>query len=151
MAIHPNGRFAYVTNEMGGTVTAFALDPHSGALTELQTISTLPADWHGASWTAEIVVSPDGRFVYDSNRGHNSIAIFSVDASSGKLSSVGFEPTQGKTPRGFTIDPTGNFLLAANQDSDNIVVFRIDHSSGKLTPTGHSINVSMPCCLKFGR
>jgi 6-phosphogluconolactonase len=151
VAIHPNGKFAYVTNELGNTITAFDLDRETGALTEIQTIPTLPEGWHGVSTTAEIVVSPDGRFVYDSNRGHNSIAIFSIDASSGRLTPVGFEPTQGKTPRGFTIDPTGNFLIVANQDSDNIVVFRIDHRSGKLTPTGSSIKVSLPSSLVFHR
>jgi len=147
LSFHPNGRWAYVINEILSTVTAFHYDSKKGALTEFQTVSTLPADFTGESSTAEIEVSPNGKFLYGSNRGHNSIAIFSIDPASGKLTLIGHQSTQGKTPRNFAIDPTGTYLLAANQDSDNVVVFRMDSETGKLTPTGNEIQVSMPVCI----
>ena len=146
---HPNGRFAYVINEIGSTVTAFAYDADGAVLQEIQTISTLPAGWEGNSSTADIHVSPSGRFLYGSNRGHDSIAIFAVDAQRGTLTVVGYESTRGRTPRNFAIDPTGTFLLAANQGTNNIVVFAIDRESGALEPTGVEANVPMPVCLVF--
>jgi 6-phosphogluconolactonase len=148
-AFHPNGRFAYVINELDSTITAFSYDAAQGTLTEAQTVPTLPADFKGQSSTAEIAVHPNGKFLYGSNRGHDSIAVFAIDAATGKLTFVQHEPTQGKTPRNFALDPTGAFLLAANQDSDNVVVFRIDAQSGKLSPTGKSIEVGAPVCVMF--
>lgn len=146
---HPGGRYAYVINELDSTVTTFAYEAASGRLAELQTVSTLPAGFAGRSHCADIHVHPSGNFVYGSNRGHDSIAIFAVDQNSGLLTAVGHESTQGKIPRNFAIDPTGAFLLAANQNSDNIVVFRIDQQTGKLTPTGYSVETPTPVCLKF--
>ncbi len=149
-AFHPNGRTAYVINEMGMTVTVFSYDAGTGALKTLQTISTLPEGAHGENYsTAEVQVSPNGKFLYGSNRGHDSIAIFQIDPHTGLLTYVGNEPTQGKTPRNFGIDPTGTYLLAANQDSNTIVVFRIDPQTGRLTPTGNTAEVPMPVCVKM--
>ena len=136
-------------NELANTITAFGYDAAAGSLKETQTISTLPADFKGASYTAEVQVHPSGKFVYGSNRGHDSIAIFAVDAETGKLKMVGIEPTQGKNPRNFGIDPTGAILLAANGDSGTIVVFRIDAQSGALEPTGQSVGVPKPVCIKM--
>ena len=118
-------------------------------MTEIQTISTLPADFQGKSYTAEVQVHPSGKFVYGSNRGHNSIAIFAVDPQTGKLNLVGVEPTQGRNPRNFAVDPTGAYLLAENGDSGTIVVFRIDAQSGSLRPTGQSVRVPKPVCIKM--
>ncbi|ODU01220.1 MAG: 6-phosphogluconolactonase [Planctomycetes bacterium SCN 63-9] len=148
-AFHPGGKLAYVINEMGSTVTAFSYDPAAGSLTEIQTISTLPADFKGQNDTAEIQVHPSGKFVYGSNRGHDSIAVFAVDEKTGKLEFVEARSTEGKVPRNFAIDPTGAFLLAENQDSDTVVVFRIDPATGKLTPTGTKVSVPMPVCIKM--
>ena len=148
-AFHPEGRFGYVINEMANTVTAFAYDADAGTLKEMQTISTLPADFNGRSHTAEVQVHPTGKFLYGSNRGHDSIAIFAIDPTSGKLTLVGIEPTQGKNPRNFAIDPTGAFLFAENMDSNSIVVFRIDPQSGTLKPTGQTVQVSKPVCIKM--
>jgi 6-phosphogluconolactonase len=148
-AFHPDGRFAYVINEISKTVTAFAYDADNGVLTEIQTISTVPADARPGGSTAEVQVHPSGKFLYGSNRGHDSIAIFAIDPTTGKLTSVGFEPTQGRTPRNFAIDPTGTFLLAENQDSNTIVVFRIDPQNGTLKPTGQTAKVSKPVCIKM--
>jgi len=148
-AFHPSGRFAYLINEMGNTVTAFAYDPANGALETLQTVPTLPDDFDGRSHTADIHVLPTGDYLYGSNRGHDSIVIYAIDREDGTLTHVDTVSTQGMTPRNFAIDPTGTWLLAANQDSDNVVVFRIDAETGELTPTGHEIEVSMPVCVKF--
>jgi 6-phosphogluconolactonase len=148
-AFHPNGKFAYVISEMQGSVTVFAYDPASGALHSLQTISTLPKDFTGAIENAEIEVHPSGKFLYASNRGHDSIAVFAIDANKGTLTLVDYVPTGGKTPRSFEIDPTGSLLFAANQDSNTIVVFRIDAQTGRLTPSGKMLEVSKPVCVKF--
>ncbi len=150
-AFHPNGRFAYVINEMGMTITAFAYNAERGALKEIQTVPTLPAgrEITPADSTAEVQVHPSGRFVYGSNRGHNSIAIYAVDPETGKLTPIGNESTQGKNPRNFGIDPTGTWLLAANQDSANVVVFRIDPATGKLSANGVKAEVPFPVCVKF--
>lgn len=147
-AFHPSEKYAFANNELTSTVTSFAYDAARGSLTEIQTISTLPEPTPGNS-TAETVVHPSGKFVYVSNRGHNSLAIFRCDESTGRLSVVGHQPSGGKTPRNFNIDPSGRFLLAANQDTDNVAVFRIDESTGKLTPTGTSIEVGRPVCVRF--
>ena len=138
-AFHPNGRYVYVVTEMGNTVTTFGYQANKGALTELQTVSTLPKDFTGRSSSAEIVVDRAGKFVYSSNRGHDSIAVFAIDAKKGTLTPVEIVPTQGKTPRSFAIDPTGQYLFAANQDSHNIVLFRVDAKTGRLTPAGQVI------------
>ena len=145
---HPSGRFAYVINEISSSVTAFRLSQRRGTLTEIQTLSTLPHPVQGNS-TAEVLVHPSGNFLYGSNRGHNSIAIFQIDPKNGKLTHIGNEPTRGKIPRNFGIDPTGQFLLAANQNSDNVVVFRIHPDNGKLQFTGHQITLSKPVCVRI--
>lgn len=147
-AFHPDGRHAFVINEMASTLTAFDYNPKTGALKEIETVSTIPNPVPGNS-TAEVAVHPSGKWVYGSNRGHNSIAIFSFDAGTGRLKPVGHQPTGGRTPRNFALDPSGHFLLAANQDSGSITVFRVDSSNGHLTPTGQSIAVSMPVCVRF--
>ena len=145
----PDGKFAYVINELDSTLTAFRYDPSDGALEAIQTVSTLPQLFSGISFCADLHFSPTGKFLYGSNRGHNSIVVFDVDGSTGKLTYVGHALTKGKTPRNFAIDPTGRFLLVANQQSDNIVTFRIDQSTGKLKPTGYDAEVPTPVCLKF--
>ncbi len=150
-ALAPSGRFAYVISEMHSTVTAFSNDEKSGTLNALQTISTLPKDFTGQNDDAEIQMHPSGKFLYASNRGHDSVAVFAVDAAKGTLTPVEYTPTQGKIPRSFEIDPTGKFLFAENQKSDTIVVFRIDANTGRLTPTGQVLNVSSPVCIKFLR
>ncbi|MBL8792350.1 MAG: lactonase family protein [Planctomycetia bacterium] len=147
-AFHPDGKHAYVINEMKSTMTAFSYDAAKGELKEIQTLSTLPADHKGGNSTAEVVVHPSGKFVYGSNRGHDSIAIFAVEAD-GKLKAVGHEPTQGKTPRNFNVDPTGQFLLAANQNSGTVVVFRIDPATGQLKATGSTAKVPGAVCVRF--
>jgi 6-phosphogluconolactonase len=149
MTFHPNGRVAYVLKELDATVTTFKLDPSRGTLTELETVATLPADFKGANTSADIHVAPGGRFLYCSNRGHDSLASFRIDPGTGRLTLLGHTPTEGKTPRNFAIDPTGAFLLAANQNSDNVVTFRIDPQTGALRPTGHSAEVPTPVCLKL--
>ena len=145
----PNGRYVYVINELGSTITAYDYDSGSGALTPFQTVGTLPSGFSRSNTTADIHVHPTGRFVYGSNRGHDSIAIFSVDETTGRLEARGHESTQGWTPRNFAIDPSGEFLLAANQDSDSVVSFRIDGESGELTPTGEVTEIPMPVCIRF--
>lgn len=148
-AIHPNGRFVYVINEMGGSVTEFSFDARSGALRARKTVSSLPRDFKGKNDSAEIEVHPSGRFLYASNRGPDNIAVFTINRAKGSLTAVDHVSTRGKTPRSFAIDPTGRYLFAANQESDNIVVFRIHPSSGRLTPTGQVLDVPSPVCLKF--
>ena len=149
LTFHPSGKYAYVINELYATVTAFAHDQIRGNLKEVQTLPTLPQDFTGANTSADIHVSPDGRFLYCSNRGHDSIAAFKIDPRNGKLTFIAHESTGGKTPRNFAIDPTGAFLLAANQNSDNIVTFRLDPKTGRLGATGHVAEVPSPVCLKF--
>lgn len=150
-AFHPSGRFAYVINEINCTMTAFSYDAKRGELKELQTLSTLPQGESvlPAYSTAEVRVHPSGKFLYGSNRGHDTIAVFAIDESTGKLVPIEHVPTQGKIPRNFGIDPTGGWLLAAHQSSDNVVVFRIDQKTGRLTPTGQSIEVGAAVCVKF--
>ena len=148
-AFHPNGQYVYVINELASTVTAFAYDADRGALSELQTVSTLPEGFKGNTSTAEVQVHPSGKFLYGSNRGHDSIASFRIDEQTGKLTPIGHTPTGGKTPRNFGIDPTGAYLIAANQNTGNLVVFRIDPQGGELKPTGAAIEVGSPVCVKF--
>jgi 6-phosphogluconolactonase len=149
IAFHPNGRWAYVINEMASTITGFAYDAAHGRLREIQTESTLPKDFSGHSTCAEVAVHPSGKFVYGSNRGDDSIAVFTCDPSSGRLAFAQRVSTGGKTPRQFEIDPTGNWLLAANQDSDTVVVFRLDASTGQLRPVGTPVPSGNPQCVKF--
>lgn len=150
IAFHPTGRFVYVINEMGQTVTAFRYDADRGALETLQTISTVPEGYQNPNnSTAEVQVHPSGKFLYGSNRGHDSIAIFTIDQETGRLTAAGHQASGGKTPRNFGIDPSGTWLLAAHQDSDDIFVLRIDPQTGSLTPTGQSVNISMPVCVKM--
>jgi len=146
---HPNGRYVYLINELNATVTAFAWGAERGTLTELQTLSTLPAGYEGGKSCADIHVAPDGRFLYGSNRGHDSLVTYAIDPATGRLALVGHTSTQGRTPRNFNLDPTGAFLFAANQDSNTIVTFRRDAATGTLTPTGQVINVPSPVCIKF--
>ena len=150
-AFTPNGRFAYVISEMLCTVTAFSYDSKRGVLAELQTISTLPEGEtvKPAYSTAELFVHPSGKYLYGSNRGHDSIVCYAIDGKSGKLTRVGHAPTQGKIPRSFGIDPSGRWLLAANQDSDNVVVLKIDPSTGQLATTGGNIEVGAPVSVVF--
>ncbi|MCU0521142.1 MAG: lactonase family protein [Anaerolineae bacterium] len=149
LAFHPSGRYAYLINEMGNTITAFAYNPVDGGLSALQTVPTLPADFDGRSTTADIHVAPSGAFLYGSNRGHDSIVVYRIDNETGGLSYVQHASTEGRTPRNFAIDPTGTYLLAANQDSDSLVVFRIDPDTGMLSATGTQVMVSMPVCVSF--
>jgi 6-phosphogluconolactonase len=146
---HPSSKYAYVINELDSTLTAFTYDEAHGKLTEIQSVSTLPEDFSDTSYCADVHVSPSGRFLYGSNRGHDSIVIFEIDEDTFLMIRRPPRSTQGEFPRGFTLDPTGDFLLAANQNTDNIVVFRIDQQTGKLTPTGHMIEVGKPVCLKM--
>ncbi len=134
---------------MGGSVTVFSYDAANGAMKQTQVISTLPAGYTGTKSGAEIALHPSSKFLYTSNRGHDSIAMFKMDAATGALTFNGTVSTGGKTPRNFVIDPTGNFLLAANQDSNNIVVFKIDQQTGGLTPTGDKYDVGAPVSLVF--
>lgn len=148
-AFHTSGKYAYAINESSCSVTAFEYDSAKGTLKETQTITTLPHEVRPGYSTAEIVVHPSGKFVYGSNRGHDSIAVFSVVPANGTLTAVEQKPTEGKTPRNFAIDPTGKYLLAENQASDTIVVFEIEQASGKLKSTGHKLEVTSPVCVKF--
>jgi 6-phosphogluconolactonase len=143
------GRHVYVLNELDSTVTAFARERTTGALQELKTYPLLPADFNGENTGADIHLTPDGRFLYCSNRGHDSIAAFRVDARAGDLTPAGHTPTGGRTPRNFAVDPTGRFLLVANQHSDSVVTFRIEPSTGALAATGHTAEIPSPVCLKL--
>lgn len=149
-AFHPNGRFAYTNLEMSLQVTALLYHPQIGTLSAFQTITSVPegTDRQGNS-TAEVQVHPSGKFLYVSNRGPNSIAMFEINQKDGTLKAIGHQSTDGKIPRNFGIDPTGQYLLAANQDSDDVVSFRIDAETGKLTPVGSKVKVGAPVCIKF--
>ncbi len=149
VTFHPNGRFAFVINELDSTLIAFAYDKTQGTLKELQTISTLPEGFSGTSYCADVHVHPSGSFVYGSNRGHDSIVVFAFDQKSGKLAFVETVATQGQVPRNFAIDPGGKFLLAANQKTDNVMTYRIDAQTGKLNPTGQITEIPTPVCLKM--
>jgi 6-phosphogluconolactonase len=151
LAFRPDGRFAYVLNEMRSSVSAFRYNTARGTLAELQTLSTLPEGFAGESSGAEIDVHPNGKFVYASNRGHDSIASFRIDGANGTLTAGPRTPTQGRTPRGFAIDPSGRFLLAGNQNSGTLVVFRIDPATGGLTPVGTPLQVPSPVSVVFSK
>jgi 6-phosphogluconolactonase len=149
LALHPSGKFAYVVDEIHSSVSVFSRDTADESFHPLQTISTLPKDYKGENDDAEIHIHPSGKFLYASNRGHDSIAVFAVDPGKGTLTPIDDTPTGGKIPRSFEIDPTGKLLFAENEKSDNVVVFSIDQNTGKLTPTGKVIDVPSPVCLKF--
>jgi 6-phosphogluconolactonase len=146
---HPDGTYAYLINELDSTIVSLGYDRKAGTLEEIQTAPALPESFEGKSTCADIHVDPSGRFLFGSNRGHDSIVIYKIDNRSGKLTYVGHESTQGRTPRNFVIDPTGKFLFAANQDTDNVVHFSIDQQSGRLTPSGQITSAPTPVCLKI--
>jgi len=148
-AFGPKGKYAYVINELDCTVTAFAYESASGALTEVQTITTLPSAFDGSNSCAEVRVHPSGKFLYGSNRGHDSIVVYRVDPAKGTLTFVEHETADIKTPRNFNIDPTGKFCLVANQGGDSVVVFRINQKTGALEPTGHKVSIARPVCVRF--
>ncbi len=147
-AFHPNGKVAYSINELKSTVAVFDWNAQKGVLTEKQTVSTLPKDFSGENSTAEVVVHPNGKFLYGSNRGHDSVAVFAI-AGDGKLTPVEITPVQVKVPRNFVIDPSGTFLFAEGQNSGQIVGFHLDPKTGKLTPAGTQVDVASPVCIKF--
>lgn len=149
LAFNPNGRFIYLLNELGSALNTFAYDSKTGGLRLLQDVSALPADFKGRSDAGELEVHPNGKFLYASNRGHDSLAVFAIDARTGLLSPVEHVPTQGRLPRNFAIDPTGAYLLMGNQAANAIVIFKIDAQTGKLTPTGQKLEMSSPTCIVF--
>lgn len=149
VAFSPSGKFVYVVSELSNTVTAFSFDSAKGTLHEFQIISTLPKDFSGRNDDAEITVHPNGKWLFASNRGHDTIAVYAVNPSDGSLTSAGEFATGGKEPRHFTIDPTGKFLLAENQNSNSIAVFRIDAATGALTKASQAEDIPSPVCLTF--
>lgn len=151
VAFSPHGRTAYVINELDSSVTAYRFDVGTGTLEPFQIVSSLPDTFTGNSRASEIGVSPDGRFVYASNRGYDSIVIFAIESQTGRLAPIGWQGTDGRTPRFFAIDPSGRFLFAANEDSDAIVPFEIDRAKGTLRRSGEQIRVGSPVCILFGR
>jgi 6-phosphogluconolactonase len=148
ITFHPNGRWAFLINEMASTLTVFSYNAASGALQEIQTASTLPANFSGQNTGAEVAVHPSGNFVYASNRGDDSIAVFRFDKTAGRLKLVERTSTGGKTPRQFEIDPSGRYLLAANQDSNTVIVFRIDAATGQLQSIGSPVESDNPQCVR---
>lgn len=149
LAFHPKGPFAFANLEMGNQLVAFTYQAESGLLTAVDQQSTLPADFQGANTTAETLVHPSGRFVYVSNRGHDSLAAFAIDPATGRLRFLGCTPSGGQMPRNFGIDPSGRFLLVAHQKSGNVVSFAIDQETGSLSPTGFEVRVSNAVCVRF--
>ena len=149
LAFHPTLPLVFVAGELNSTVTVLRCDPDTAALSELQTRSTLPATWSRENFPADIHVAPSGRTLYVSNRGHNSVAVFSIAAGTGMLTQQQVMPTAGDWPRNFSLDPTGRWLLVANQRSGSVVVFARDVESGRLTPTSQRIDVPSPVCLRF--
>ena len=149
LAFHPSGRYCYILEETGNVVMALKWDERSGTLEELQRIPTVPASFPGETYTAEIVVHPTGKFLYGSNRGHDSIAVFSIDQDSGRLSAVDYTPTRGSYPRNFNLDPTGRWLIALNRQSNTVVTFAVDQQTGTLAPTGQVLDLRSPSCLRW--
>jgi 6-phosphogluconolactonase len=149
LAFDPKGRFVYLINEMASTIVTFAWDSKRGILTERQTVSTLPAGFEGTNHCAEILVHPNGKFVYGSNRGHDSLAVFAVDGRTGLLHLVEHVATQGRSPRNFALDPSNRWIVVTNHGSDNAVVFRVDGQTGRLTPHGQPIDVTYPFGIAF--
>lgn len=148
-AFHPSLPYGYVIHELNATVTAFSYDEEQGELAEIQIISTLPASYKGENGCADIHISPDGNYLYGSNRGHDSIVVYAIDPLTGKLTVVEHVSTLGGHPRNFGLSPDGRFLLVANRDGNNIVTFTRDEHTGKLLPTGNELQVSKPVCIKF--
>lgn len=148
-SFHPNYRFAYGLNELGSSVTAFRWSENQGRLDEIATTSTLPSGFTGENYCAEILAHPTGRFLYASNRGHNSIAVFTCAPETGAVTLIDHTPTQGETPRNFRLTPDGKWLLAANQNSASVVVFAVNPTTGKLTPNGQTARIAFPVCIKF--
>ena len=144
-----DGKFICVINEMSNTITVFSYNVTDAAMAEVQTIPTLPKDFSGNSTCAEIAIHPSGKFLYGSNRGHDSIAVYAVDQKTGKLTFVEHTSTQGRTPRHFAIDPTGHWLLAENQGSDSVIVFAVNLETGKVKPTGQTLSIGAPVCAVF--
>ncbi|NUP99391.1 MAG: lactonase family protein [Armatimonadetes bacterium] len=149
LAFHPNGRYLYCINELDNTITVFGYDAATGELTPLQAVSTLPEGYRETSYCADLRLTADGRFAYGSNRGHNSIAAFAVDPTTGSLAALEREPTQGDHPRNFVIDPSGEYLLVANMNGDNVLTFRIDPETGALEDLGQELSIPKPFCLTF--
>ncbi|TDG00961.1 lactonase family protein [Paenibacillus piri] len=149
MAFHRDIPYAYVINELDSTITAFAYEAGNGSLRPVQTVSALPEGFTDSSTCADIHISPSGSYLYGSNRGHDSIVVYAINRTDGTLTYVEHTPTLGATPRNFAVTPDGRLLLAANQDTDSIVTFRVDLATGRLTPTGQTVNVSKPVCIKF--
>jgi 6-phosphogluconolactonase len=149
VVFHPNGHWVYLIHEMGSIVTLYDWDAARGALKEVQTVSTLPEGWKGVSTCSEMLIHPNGKFLYASNRGHDSIALFDIDAQTGRLKMVSTFPTLGKTPRNFAFDPTNRWLLVTNHESNNAVVFAMDEKTGRLTPHGQPVSVPYPFCERF--
>jgi 6-phosphogluconolactonase (cycloisomerase 2 family) len=149
LAFHPNLPYAYAVNELDSSVTAYRYDADSGALAPLQVLPTLPDTYTGNSRAAAIAIDGAGRHVYASNRGDDSIAIFAIDAATGRLRFLEAQPTLGRTPRFFTLDPESRYLYAANEESDTIVTFRVDAATGRLTPTGATVATGSPVCMVF--
>jgi 6-phosphogluconolactonase len=150
-AFHPDGRHAYSINELDSTVTVLSWDASAGKLSAGTSISTLPAGFTGENSTAEVEVDAKGRFLYGSNRGHDSIAVFGINPASGALTLIGHTLTRGKEPRHFAIDPTGRWLIAGNQNSNTLAVFRVDRTAGTLSPAGDLVSVGSPVCILFAR
>ncbi len=149
MAFRPDGKFAYVLSELASTVTVFAYDAAAGRLTRVESLTTLPAGFTGKTSTAEIAVHSSGKYLYASNRGHDSLAIFTIDSTRGTLRSLGTQSTGGRTPRHFGLDPTGTIVALGNQNSDTIVLARLDPQTGRLTPSPHVAAAPSPVCLVF--
>ncbi len=149
LTFHPNGRWAYLENELNSTVTALTYNAKAGTFQEIETQSTLPAGFSGDNSGADVHVRPDGRFLYTSNRGDNSLAVFSIAPADGRLALVQHVSTQGKTPRNFALDPSGRVLLVANQNSDNVFTYTVDKQTGKLTATGKSVSVPSPMFVEI--
>ncbi len=148
-AFHPDGQHAYAIHEIDCTITAFDYDPARGTLAPIQTVPTMPVAVEPRHSTAEVAVHPSGKFLYGSNRGHDSLAVYAIEPGSGRLELVEHEPTGGQTPRNFAVDPTGAFVLAENQSSGTIVVLRVDPATGALAPTGQVVALPSPSCVKF--
>ncbi len=149
VAFHPGNAHAYVINELDSTVTAHRFDASTGVLTPFQNLTTLPDTFVANSRASEIAIAPSGRFLYASNRGHDSVAIFGIDAATGRLAPLGWQDAGGKTPRFFAFDPAGRFLFVANEDSDTIVTFKVDAATGTLAPTGDVVRTGSPVCIVF--
>jgi 6-phosphogluconolactonase len=146
---HPGGRFVYAVNELDSTVSAYGFDPQAGTLRALRTLSALPTGVAGRNHCAELQIHPAGRFLYVSNRGHDSIAVFALDPADGAIEPRGHVASGGRTPRHVCLAPDGDFLVAANQDSDRVVLFAIDPANGMPVPTGHAVRIGSPVCARF--